>query len=1039
MIFFREIITIFVGENLGRIWCACSSIIQRCKRETCYHEISYRMKSRRLLSMLAMAIMACGIAFASPRKAKAAAVPAGTAKYVYDTVAGDPLKTKIYTLPNGLKVYMTVNKREPRIQTYIAVKVGGKNDPAETTGLAHYFEHLMFKGTPSFGTVNYALEKPMLDEIEALFETYRQTTDSVARAQLYHRIDSVSYEASKLALPNEYDKMMSAIGANGTNAYTSTDVTCYVEDIPSNELERWAMVQSDRFKNPVIRGFHTELETIYEEKNMSLTNDARKSYEKLLEVLFPSHPYGTQTVLGTQMHLKNPSITNIKKYHADWYVPNNMIVAMSGDFDPDEAVDVITRYFGDMKPNKNLKHLEVKPEKPFTEPVRAEVWGNDAENIMLAWRAPAAREDDMLALDVISYVLANGSAGLMDLDLNQAQKVLSASSFVYDMADQGAFIMAGRPREGQTLEEVEALMLAELDKVRKGEFPDQLLEAIKANDLLQFEQSMLQNTNRAQMFVNTFVNGEPWEDWVKSLDRRRNFTKKELMDVANKYLGASNYAAISKRQGAPRDEIKISKPAITPIVTNRDTASRFMTEVVGMPVKPIEPVFVDFQKDLRSTSLANGAQLLYTHNPNNDLFDITFIYESGSWADKYLPYAAEYIKLVGTKDMTAAQVSEAFYGLACDFFVSIGGRRSYLVLNGLGANMTKALQLLEKLLSEAVADPQVCEDYLNRLRKARVDAKANQRQNFARLSEYVRYGEDYVKSMNLSDEELDALTGEKLLGSLRNLVGLAHRIIYYGPQTEKEVVAELDENHMKGVELKAPADFRKWQPLESEETVIYVAPYDAKQLYMTMLSTDPRPYDPALHPSVEMYNEYFGGSMNSIVFQEMREARSLAYSAWAVLVEPGRMDSPYTYQSQIATQNDKLMDAVDAFNSIINDMPQSEAAFKLAKDGIESRLRTKRVIDDEIAWSYIRDEDLGLAPSLDGGGKNRSAGLNRDRQLFEALPSMTLDGLVKFQQSNVKGKNYRYGILGKTEDLDLDAISKLGRVVTLTTEQIFGY
>ena len=253
------------------------------------------------------------------------------------------------------------------------------------------------------------------------------------------------------------------------------------------------------------------------------------------------------------------------------------------------------------------------------------------------------------------------------------------------------------------------------------------------------------------------------------------------------------------------------------------------------------------------------------------------------------------------------------------------------------------------------------------------------------------------------------------------------------------MIDELDENHMKGVELKEPSDFRKWMPLEAEETVIYVAPYDAKQLYMTMLSTDPRQYDPAQHPYAEMYNEYFGGSMNSIVFQEMREARSLAYSAWAVLVEPSRLDTPYSYQSQIATQNDKLMDAVDAFNSIINDMPQSDAAFRLAKNAIESRLRTERVIDDNIAWSYIRDEDLGLAPSLAGNGKNRSAGLNRDRQLFEALPGMTLEGLVEFQQKNVKDKNYRYGILGKTEDLDLDAISRLGRVVLLTPEQIFGY
>ena len=230
----------------------------------------------------------------------AAMLTAACSKYKYETVQGDPLKTRIYTLPNGLKVYMSVNPETPRIQTYIAVKVGGKNDPAETTGLAHYFEHLMFKGTEQFGTSDYAAEKPLLDQIEALFETYRKTTDEAERAAIYRRIDSVSYEASKIAIPNEYDKLMSTIGANGTNAYTSQDMTVYVEDIPSNQVDNWARIQADRFRNPIIRGFHTELETVYEEKNMSLTRDSRKVWEALDAALFPHHPYGTQTVLGTQ-------------------------------------------------------------------------------------------------------------------------------------------------------------------------------------------------------------------------------------------------------------------------------------------------------------------------------------------------------------------------------------------------------------------------------------------------------------------------------------------------------------------------------------------------------------------------------------------------------------------------------------------------------------------------------------------------------------------------------------------------------------------
>ena len=157
---------------------------------------------------------------------------------------------------------------------------------------------------------------------------------------------------------------MATIGAQGTNAYTSYDQTVYVEDIPSNQIEAWAKIQADRFENNVIRGFHTELETVYEEKNMSLTQDGRRVLETMLAKLFPNHPYGQQSVLGTQEHLKNPSITNIKNYHAEWYVPNNIAICASGDFDPDEFIAIVDKYFGHMQPNKNLKKLEFKAEEP---------------------------------------------------------------------------------------------------------------------------------------------------------------------------------------------------------------------------------------------------------------------------------------------------------------------------------------------------------------------------------------------------------------------------------------------------------------------------------------------------------------------------------------------------------------------------------------------------------------------------------------------------------------------------------------------------
>ena len=181
-------------------------------------------------------------------------LPLAAKEYKYQTVPGDLMNTRIYMLDNGLTVYLSVNNEKPRIQTYIAVRTGSRNDPPETTGLAHYLEHLMFKGTRQFGTTDAAAEAPLLDSIQNRFEVYRTIKDSLQRRAYYHQIDSLSQIAAKYFIPNEYDKLMSSIGAQGTNAYTSNDVTCYVEDIPANEVENWARIQADRFQNMVIRG-----------------------------------------------------------------------------------------------------------------------------------------------------------------------------------------------------------------------------------------------------------------------------------------------------------------------------------------------------------------------------------------------------------------------------------------------------------------------------------------------------------------------------------------------------------------------------------------------------------------------------------------------------------------------------------------------------------------------------------------------------------------------------------------------------------------
>ena len=956
--------------------------------------------------------------------AAAIALLAGCSQYKYETVAGDPMETKMYTLDNGLKVYMTVNKETPRIQTYIAVKVGGKNDPSETTGLAHYFEHLMFKGTEQFGTADYAAEKPLLDQIEALFEVYRVTEDEAERAELYRQIDSISYLASDIFIPNEYDKLMSVIGAEGTNAYTSTDMTVYVEDIPSNQIENWARIEADRFMHPVIRGFHTELETVYEEKNMSLTNDFRKSLEAMDGILFADHPYGTQTVLGTQEHLKNPSVTNIKNYHKTYYVPNNMAICLSGDFDPDEMLSIIEKYFGQMEPNTELPEVDFETKTVIESPVSKEVYGLDAENIMIGWKYPGAGTQEALVADVVSYILSNGSAGLIDLNLNQQQKVLGAQAMSYTRPDAGEFLIMADPKHGQTLDEVKDLVLAEIAKLRAGEFDEALLTGTINNMKLRQMRMLESNSDRADMFVQSFINGTDWADEVAWIENLSKVTKQDVIDWANKYLSDNSYVVIYKRQGEDKTVQKVSAPKITPIKANRDAQSAFLAEIQATEVTPIEPVYVDYDKDM-SIFDVNGLEVLYAQNELNDITYVTYSYNKGVTEDPALNLAFSYLSYLGTPTRSAEEIAQQMYQLACGFNMGSGSSTTSISVNGLAENLPQAMEIVEDLAYNAIPDEAILANLKADIFKSRIDAKLSQGSCFSALQSYILYGPEYIQKTTMSNEQIQALTSEELLAKVRDILGCQHEIRYYGPASETEAAELLKANHKIAEDLK-PLEKQYIKYLTVDPSKVYLAPYDAKQIRYIQYSNRGEKLDLAADPYLTLYNEYFGGGMNAIVFQEMREARGLAYSSSARLYMPSFKDDSYMYYAFIATQNDKMKTAIEAFDEIINDMPESENAFNIAKEALVSRIRTERISGRGVLSSYISDRELGITEP-------------RSKQIFEVAQTLTFDDVKATQQKWVKDRTYVYGILGDIKDLDTAYLQTLGPVQVLTLEEIFGY
>ncbi len=951
-------------------------------------------------------------------------------KYKYETVPGDPLETKIYTMENGLKIYMSVNPDKPRLQTYIAVKVGAKNDPSETTGLAHYFEHLMFKGSEQFGTSDYATEKPLLDQIEKEFEVYRTLTDEAERAAAYKVIDSLSYEASKCSIPNEYDKLMAAIGAQGTNAYTSYDQTVYVEDIPSNQIETWAKIQADRFENNVIRGFHTELETVYEEKNMSLTQDSRRVLEAMLAELFPSHPYGQQSVLGTQEHLKNPSITNIKNYHKEWYVPNNIAICVSGDFNPDKFVEIIEKYWSNFKPNENLKKLEFPQEKPLVEPVKVVLEGQEAPFIYIAWRLPAAKSEDMPVLTVLENILNNGKTGLIDVNINQAQKVLgSAEGGVQIFTDHSCFLLTARPKQGQTLEDVQNILLEQIEILKKGEFDESMIASVVNNYKRYQMQNMQENAFRADQFVTSFIYEIPWANMVAELDNMAKVTKEDVVAAANKYLNAG-YVAVHKEQGKAPETAAISKPKITPILTNRDKQSDFLVQIQSeaAAVAPIEPVFVDFAKDMQKTQVQEGMDMLYKKNTSNGLFELEFRIDFGSKDNKVIPFAAKYFRYLGTAEKTAEQINSELYALACDASVSVGSENVYVSVYGLSENMEAALAIIEDKIANVVGNDAILANCKADEFRNRINNKTNQRACYSMLTQYVNYGKENPATNVLSNNEIQALTSDQLLAEVKNALGYEQTVTYYGPMEMAQVVDVVKKYHKAPEKLAVYPNKKEFKLQQVAEPKVVIAPYNAKQIYMMQYSNTGEVFDPAMAPIINMYNEYFGGGMNSIVFQEMREARGLAYSANARYVVPAKAGEAYSFTSFIATQNDKMMDAVNAFDEIINQMPQSEAAFNIAKENIIANLRTTRIMGSTVMDYYLILKKKGLAE-------------DQNKAMFEKVQQFTLQDVIDFQQQVIKDRKYVIGILGTEKDLDMKALkpAKYGKVERVSLEDIFGY
>lgn len=938
------------------------------------------------------------------------------------TYANDPYKLQEYKLKNGLTVYFSVYKDAPRMYTMIATKAGSKNDPKDATGLAHYLEHMLFKGTDKLGTKDFVKEDTLVTQISNQYEVYRKTSDAGRRKSIYHVIDSLSGVAATYAVANEYDKLCSAMGCKGTNAFTSFEQTVYVNDVPSNQLENWLSLEAERYRKPVLRLFHTELEAVYEEKNRSLDNDQSKTFDALFEALFQKHTYGTQTTIGTIEHLKNPSMQEIMKYYNTYYVPNNMAIIITGDVDPAKAIKEIEQKFSYMQ-SKPVPAFKYENEAPITKPIVKEVYGPDAENVMFAYRFAGINSAEADMIKLVNLMLSNGKAGLMDINLNQQQQVLEAQSFDFELQDYSVLAFTGKAKEGQKLDDVVGLMKGQIQNLKDGKFEDWLITANAANLKLQLTKSMENNQARAGEIMTAFTSGETWEHHYELVNRISKITKQQIIDFAKKNLN-DNYAIVYKRNGEDKNVQKVDKPAITPVSVNREDQSAFLKDLMLKKPAPVSPVFIDFEKDINKSALANGTTLLYNINKENATFDMYFTFDMGSNNNRMIPIAMEYLKYLGTDKYSPAQLQEEFYKLACSFDVFSNEEQTFISLTGLSDNYARAVELLENTLANAQPNQEALDNLVQDMIKQRNDAKLNKGVILRKgLVNYAVYGPQNPFTNVYSDEELKKLKAVDLVKLINSLTSYEHRVLYYGPLPLTEVTKEIGKKHYSGSlqKIENPIALNE-QPTGKQ---VYVVDYDMKQAEIVMLGKG-EIFGDAHLPEIRMYNEYFGGNMSAILFQELRESKALAYSVAGSYKQPTKKGKSFFLNTYIGSQSDKLAEALKGMDELIKDLPQSEVTFNSSKDAVLSSIRNERLTK------------MQLLLAVEGA---RKLGLNYDvrKKIFEKVQPITFSDIKSFQQNYVKSLPLTLLLVGKKELLDAKTLEKYGNVKYLTLKEVFGY
>lgn len=934
---------------------------------------------------------------------------------------------KAFKLKNGLSIFVWEDHSQADVYGMVGVRAGSACDPEEYTGLAHYLEHLMFKGTQTMSTLDWETEEPLYNAIIAKYDEMAVENDPARKEALNKEINELSIKASEVSVSSEYSNLMESMGAKDVNAGTSLDYTIYHSSFPAYQINKWLEISSQRFINPVFRTFQSELETVYEEYNRSADNMQRAVNRFVLGKTFEGHPYSREG-LGLPEHLKNPRLSELNKFYNDWYTPENMVLILVGNVNTQQISSRIASTFGRLQARPTPARKEY-PDLAIKGRVQHSAKVGMQPNVRLVYKGVPAGHPDEIALNIAASLLSNTSrTGLLDKQTLDGE-FMGAYSYLWSLREQGRFVVFAVPyydsnqRRYESNRATERKLLKSVEKIANGDFEEWVVDAIKIEMCRNYDLDAEHSEAKARMLLNAFINEQDLSSVLNYKEEVLAVTIDDIKRVAKEYL-SNNYLALHTEKGKEGKKEKLKKPGFKAVESPIGKQSLYAQQFKSMPIGTVNEEFLDFN-EVQSKSINERSKFFYTPNTENEVFSLVIKYGAGTADFPQLGIAAQLMNNAGVMGAYSPQeLKEEFsrLNITCSYSAS----NDYLTVSmyGYESNLQEACQLL----SRQILMPQLDEKQLGNVRGSYLSNRASRKDNpsilTSALNQFIRYQNQSIYIDELTDKQLLELQISSLTGDINRASNYETEIYYTGTLGFDDVYQILSGN-LPLVANERPTQSPHVIPLaEVKESTVYFLPnsdVEQAQILFFMPTATYQKEDDVLR---DAFYQYFSGSFNGLVINELREKRSMVYTAHGIVQTPAKLGHPTYFTGSIGTQNDKAVEALTLYMDLLNDMPENPDRIDNIKSYLRQETLTKN-IPFRYKASYIeycKQKGYQQDPAIENIPK---------------IDALTFDDIVKYYKENIQGKPLVIGIMGDPKQIKTEDLSKFGKVVRINEKRLF--